>query len=234
MKRNVLLRTCLKTLGYYSFVLRAASKGASKRLNVAKLRFAFLTVLSLRPTNIHNANIFYPRSTRGVGLVEVVVGIGILTIVFVGFFGVLQLGTRLATDNKARTGALALALERMEFLRSLAYEDVGTLDGGDANNGHGNEPDGEDEGNPGHGGGLGNNYKLFSTHYEYITLNGVDYTRRTLIAYIDDEGDGTSGQDENHKRDDYKVVRVRVTWESPNGQREVKIVSNVTPLGIEE
>jgi len=171
---------------------------------------------------------------RGVGLIEVVVGTALLTIVFVGFFGVLQLGTRLATDNKARTGALSLALERMEFLRSLDYDDIGTLDGGDTNNGHGNEPDGEDEGNPGHGGGLGSEYDLFSTHYEYITLNGIDYTRRTLIAFIDEPADGTSGHDENHKTDDYKVIRVRVTWNGPIGQREVKIVSNATPLGIEE
>jgi len=172
---------------------------------------------------------------RGIGLIEVVVGVSLLTIVFVGFFGVLQLGTRLATSNKARTGALSLALERMEFVRSLAYEDVGTIDGGDANNGHGNDPDGVDGGNPGQGNsGLGDDLKLFSTHYEYITLNGVNYTRRTLVVYIDEEADGTGGQDENHKKDDYKIVKVQVLWDGHNGQREVTIVSNVTPLGVEE
>ena len=133
--------------------------------------------------------IHYSLPQRGIGLIEVVVGTAILVLVFVGFFGVLQLGTRLATDSKARTGALSLALERMELMRSLAYKDIGTLDEGDANNGHGNDPDGYDEGNPGQGNnnGLGDDYKLFSTHFEYITLNGIDYTRRTLIVYIDEE-----------------------------------------------
>lgn len=171
---------------------------------------------------------------RGAGLVEVVVGTALLTIVFVGLYGVLQLGTRLATENKARTGALALALERVELLRSLSYDDIGTFDGGDANNGHGNEPDGYDESNPGHGGGLGDDFELFSTHYESITLNGIDYTRITLVTFIDDEADGTGGGDDNHKKDDYKVIRVRVVWTGPNGEREVKIVTNAAPPAIEE
>ncbi|PCI29933.1 hypothetical protein COB52_02040 [Candidatus Kaiserbacteria bacterium] len=173
-------------------------------------------------------------SQRGIGLIEVVVGTALLTTIFVGFFGVLQLGTRLATSNKARTGALSLAVERMEFVRSLEYNDIGTTDSGDGNNGHGNEPDGYDIGNPGHGGGVTSDYDLFSTHFETITLNGIEYTRRTLVAFIDDEADGTSGQDENHKRDDYKVIKVHVLWIGPTGEREVTIVSNATALEIED
>jgi len=169
---------------------------------------------------------------RGVGIVEVVVSIGFLLTVFVGFFGVLQLSTRLATDSKAKTTALSLAVERMEFIHSLAYGDIGTLEGGDQNNGHGNEPDGEDDGNPGHGSGVGDDFELFSTHVEYITLNGVDYIRRTLVAHIDDEADGTSGHDDDHEQDDYKVIKVRVRWDGKNGQREVVLVSSAAPVDL--
>lgn len=172
--------------------------------------------------------------TRGASLLEALLASAILALVIVGFMGVLQLGTRLSTDTKAYLGATALAQERMEFLRSLPYDDVGTLDGGDQNNGHGNDPDGDDEGNPGHGGGLNDGYELFSTYVEYITLNAVEYQRRTLIAYIDDEADGTGGHDDNHIKDDYKVVKVRVRWDGVHGTREVSLVSNIVPPQIEQ
>jgi type II secretory pathway pseudopilin PulG len=172
------------------------------------------------------------RSRRGVTLIDSIVGVAILAIVFVGFLGVLMLGTRLATDNKAHTGALSLALERMEFMRSLAYADIGSLDGGDQNNGHGNEENGYDEGNPGHSEGLGANYELFSTYYETIYLNDIEYIRRTMIAFIDDEADGTSGHDDDHETDDYKVIRVSVSWEGHNGSRAVVLVSNAAPPSL--
>ena len=181
-------------------------------------------------------NTLYPprwRSQRGAGLLEVVVGVALTTVVFVGFFGVLQLGTRLASDSKARTTALALANERVEFLRSLVYDDIGTLEGGDQNNGHGNDPDDYDEGNPGHGGSLGDDFDLFSTYYETITLNGVEYTRRSLVTFIDDASDGQSGHDEDHERDDYKVIKVSVWWDSRGEQQEVSLVTNAAPPVIE-
>lgn len=167
--------------------------------------------------------------SRGAGLVEVVVATALLVIVFTAFFGVLILGTRLATESKTKTTALALATERMEFLRSLSYDDIGTLEGGDQNNGHGNDPDGYDEGNPGKGGSLEDGYDLFSTYYESITLNGVDYTRRTLVTFKEDPSDGLSGQDEDHVQDDYKVIKVSVWWDIRDEQREVSIVSNAAP-----
>lgn len=169
---------------------------------------------------------------KGSSLLDVIVGTAIFLTVFVGLLGVLQLGTKLATSSKARTTALALVNERMEFIRSLAYEDIGTLEGGDQNNGHGNDPDGFDEGNPGHGGSLGEEFELFSTHYEYITLNGFDYTRRTLVTFMADDSDGLSGHDEDHVQDDYKVIKVSVWWDAQGRQYEVSLVSNAAPPTI--
>lgn len=143
----------------------------------------------------------------GSTLLDVVVGTAILLTVFVGFFGVLQLGTRLATDNKSRTGALALALERIEFIRSLDYASVGTS-GGDPL------------------GTLAQN--------EAIVLNGISYNRRTHIVWIDDPKDGTGGSDSNGVTNDYKRVKIEVTWQGQTGQRSSSIVSDVTPPGIEQ
>lgn len=146
--------------------------------------------------------------TRGVGLLEMVVGVALLTTIFVGLFGVLQLGTRLATDSKARTGALALAQERIEYVRSLQYDDIGTVGG---------DPSGS-----------------LATS-ENITLNSINYTRRTLIIYIDDPKDGSGGADSNGITDDYKRVKVDVSWTGPKGrERNTFIVTDVAPPGIEE
>lgn len=144
---------------------------------------------------------------RGAGLLEIIVGVSLLTTVFVGMFGVLQLGTRLATDNKSRTGALALANERIEYIRSLDYDDIGTVGG---------DPSG-----------------LLVVSVP-ITLNNIAYTQRTYIVYVDDAKDGTGGSDSNGVTDDYKRVKVEVSWVGPkDNTREVELVTDIASLEIE-
>lgn len=146
-------------------------------------------------------------SKRGIGLIEVVVGVALFTTIFVALFGVLQLGTRLAANNKARTGAVALAIERMEYIRSLEYDEVGTIGG---------DPVG------------------FLATSEDVSINNVPYTRETYIVYIDDPKDGVGASDTNAITDDYKRVKVSVSWENKNGTRTSTIVTDITPEGVEE
>tara|TARA_B100000745_G_scaffold300372_1_gene254065 strand:+ start:4543 stop:5001 length:459 start_codon:yes stop_codon:yes gene_type:complete len=146
-------------------------------------------------------------SSQGSGLIEVVVASALLLTVFVGLFTVLQLSTKLATDNKAHTGATALAVERMEYIRSLDYSVVGVVGG---------DPQGV----------------LEAT--ENITLNTVAYTRDTTIVYVDDEKDGLGGSDVNGISNDYKRVKVEVSWQSPSGTRSSTIVSDIAGLQIEQ
>ncbi len=147
------------------------------------------------------------RYVRGVGLLEMVVGVALLTTIFVGLFGLLQLGTRLATDSKTRTSALALAQERVEYIRSLPYNSIGTVGG---------NPSGS----------------LATT--ETITLNNTTYTRTTYIVYIDDPKDGSGAADSNGKPNDYKRIKVTVSWTGPRGIiRDTYIITDITPLGIE-
>ncbi len=145
--------------------------------------------------------------TRGIGLIEVVVATALLTIVFVGFFGVLQLSTRLATDSKSRTSALSLSLERMEYIRSLDYSSVGTVGGNPSGN---------------------------LAVSESITMNGISYTRRTYIVYIDDPKDGTGGADSNGVTNYYKRVKIETSWQGPKITRKSSLVSDVVPLLIEQ
>ncbi len=137
---------------------------------------------------------------------EVIAGIAIMTTVFWSVFGVLRLSIEVIFNNKAKVGALALANEQVEFLRSLAYDDVGTV-GGIPN---GNIP-----------------------QNETITLNSIDYNRRTFIQYVDDPKDGEGGSDENSITADYKRAKVEISWINRGENQSVFLVTNIVPKGME-
>lgn len=143
---------------------------------------------------------------RGFSLIETLVGVALVLIVFVGIFGVFQLAIKLVNKSKAKVGALALANERLEFIRNLPYGSVGTLGGIPP----GNIP-----------------------QTETISLNDINYTRRTVIQYIDDQKDGLDTADENGITADYKVAKVEVTWQANYSVTPVFLTTNIVSKGIE-
>jgi hypothetical protein len=145
-------------------------------------------------------------NNKALSLVEAIVGISLVLLVFLGIFGVLRLGIRIVAVSKARVGAVALANELMETIRNMDYDDVGTEGGIPP----GNIP-----------------------QEETIVLNGIEYTRRTLILYVDDPADGEGSADENGIVADYKKARVEVSWQSRNPVEPVVLVSSIMPKGIE-
>lgn len=146
------------------------------------------------------------RTTQsGSGYIDVIVGIGLMTLVFLGIFGVIQLSVQVIGNNKAKVGAIALAVEQMEYLRSLPYNDVAVLGGVPAGT-------------------------IASSTTE--TINNITYTRRTSIRYIDDPADGLdSGSDTIPT--DYKVAKVTVEWQLRDDPKSVTLVSNIVPKGLE-
>jgi hypothetical protein len=139
-------------------------------------------------------------------MIDVIVGVAIFVIVFVGIFGIFKLSIELVASSKAKTGALALANEQMEFLRSLPYDAVGTLGGIPS----GNIP-----------------------QEETIILNKSAYKRRTFVQYIDDPKDGLGGGDENSITADYKIAKIELKWFIKGAERKFSLVSNIVPKGIE-
>lgn len=144
---------------------------------------------------------------RGATLLDTLIGIALMLLVFVGITAVFRLSVDVVTNNKARTGALALAQERMEYIRALSYSDIGTSGG---------IPSGDLE------------------QEEEVSLNGVSYTRKTLVRYIDDPKDGEGIADENDITADSKEVKVTVSWEVKSGTRSTALTSRVSPPGIEQ
>jgi hypothetical protein len=140
---------------------------------------------------------------RGVTLIDTIVGTALLIIVFTGTVAALRLSLDVIINNRARAGAIALADERIEYIRALPYASVGTVGG---------VPPGT------------------IAQSETVTLNQIQYTRRTYVAYEDDPTDGTGGSDSDGTLD-YKAVKVDVSWNSRTGVRHVLLVTRLsTPV----
>ena len=143
---------------------------------------------------------------KGVMLLDVLIGTALMLLVFVGIASVFQLSIDVITNNRARAGAIALLNERMEYLRSLSYTQIGVIGGIPA----GNVP-----------------------QEEVVSLGDLSYTRRTMVLYSDDAADGLGGADQNSIIADYKTIRVEVIWLSRQGERSITLVGRVSPFGIE-
>lgn len=145
-------------------------------------------------------------ASRGVTLIDTLVGSALMLIIFLGIAGAVQLSIDVVSNNKARAGALALASERIEYLRSIPYTALGTTGG---------VPSGS----------------LDQT--EELTINGIDFTRRTIIQYADDPSD-SSGASDLTGAADYKAVTIEVAWRAENGDRSISLVSRFEPsTGLE-
>lgn len=143
---------------------------------------------------------------KGFGLIETIITIAILLIVVVGIVGVLQMNIRIAGRTSARVGAVSLVNKRMETLRNLSYEEIGTA------------------------GGIPSGTILPE---ENVNLNNMDYTLKTFIQYVDDPGDGIGIDDENGITTDYKRARIEVSWLGRYAGVPVIAVSDFVPKGIE-
>lgn len=138
---------------------------------------------------------------RGFTLIDTLVGTSLMLIVFMGIAAAFQLSIDVVMSNKARAGAIALADERMEYIRSLPYTSIGTSGG---------VPSGS------------------IAQTESLSFNGISYIRRTLVQYGDDPKDGSGAADATGIAD-YKSVKVDVSWSSRTGPRDVYVVSRFEP-----
>ena len=142
------------------------------------------------------------HTQRGVTLMDTLVGTALMLVIFLGIAAVFQLSVDVVTNNKARGSAIALSNERMEYMRSITYASLGTSGG---------IPSGS------------------IAQSESVVLNGITFTRRTVVAYGDDPKDGTGALDSNGITADYKAGKVDVAWNSRNGVRHITLVSRFEP-----
>lgn len=127
-----------------------------------------------------------------------------MTIIFVGFFTAYQLAMKVVSQSRARITALAIANEKIEEIRNLSYENVGTIDG---------YPSG------------------ILPASETVVRNGVEYTVATQVDYrincydgVDAIGSDCPGEPNSDGAcpsspcpiddcpNDYKIITLTVSW----------------------
>jgi hypothetical protein len=139
-------------------------------------------------------------------LIDTLAGIALFVLVFTSLFAGARLAIGVIANNKAKTGALAVLNQKMEEIKSTAYDSLGTV-----------------------GGIPAGTFAQNST----TTLNATEYSVRTLIMYVDLPQDGTGGSDSNGLTADAKQIKVEVGWYDRDVPRVLSMVTTLTPRGIE-
>ena len=143
---------------------------------------------------------------KGFSLVEVLIVMFIAAVAFTSFYTVATFGTKYIIESKNRLAAVAFLNERMEIVRNLEYNDVGIEGSIDVDGILPQETD--------------------------AIANGRSYHISNSVAYIDDPLDGVWPADTI--QNDYKIVRVVVSWNDSNGQlQSVSSSSRFVPPGLE-
>ena len=137
---------------------------------------------------------------------EVIIVIGVSTLVFAGLFASFEFSLKLIAHSRSKMTALSLATDRMEYIRSLPYNSVGTVAG---------IPSGAIPQN------------------RVVSLNGIDFDERVLIEYVDDPADGVGGADSNLILADYKSLKVEYSWTSYGVPSSFSLISTIVPRSIE-
>ena len=155
----------------------------------------------------NNIKLNYKLESHGFTILEVVFVLVILSLSTLTIFSLFNLTLKMTWENKARIGATQLANKKLEIARNLPYDDVGTV-GGIVS---GNIPE-----------------------TEIVTLNNIDYTVYTNVVYVDDPFDGTFESDPiDNLTNDYKMVSVKVSWDSEFSTSPVEFYTNIAPKGVE-
>jgi len=146
------------------------------------------------------------QTQLGFSLVEILIVSAIMLVVFGGLLISFRYSLELISHSRAKLTALTLANDGMEYIRSLSYNAVGTVSG---------IPSG------------------LIPQVSTTSLNGIVFTKRVLVEYIDDDGDGLGPADSNGITTDYKQAKVTLEWTLRGVTKEVFLVSNIIPRSIE-
>lgn len=157
------------------------------------------------------------RERHGFTLIEALVLLFIFATITVTFYAVFSTGTQQIIETKNRLGAIAVANEKMEIVRNLDYDAIGTkklVSGGTYSYGI---PGGE------------------IVEDESIAVNTRTFSVHTFVQYMDDPFDGkvTGTTPTDLIPNDYKRVKIEVSWGAGGDSQTVALVSTFVPKGME-
>ena len=147
---------------------------------------------------------------KGFTLIEGLVGAVIFLIVSLALFSLFSVVFDTIRNNKAKVTANSIALEELEVIRGMEFDNVATTTGW--------TPPGP------------------ILTERTLTRGGFNLTIQTDITFVDDPFDGTElGVPIDTFFCDYKKARVRVLWTNPltRNQEVVAMSTNIVPPGLE-
>jgi type II secretory pathway pseudopilin PulG len=146
---------------------------------------------------------------RGFTLVEVVIVSSLSVLIFAALFAAFQYSLQLINVSRAKLSAVSVANSRMEYFRSLPYDEVGTIMGI-----------------------VPGTIPQNST----TSLNGIEFAERVLVDWVDDPADGqltATSVDSNAISSDYKQIKLEYSWLLGGAPGKITMVSNIVPRSIE-
>jgi len=138
--------------------------------------------------------------------IQIIIAVGVFAILSHALITLLLTTYELTSFTRARTTAKALAQERIELIRNLPFDNVGT---------QGGIPAGD----------------LPQT--EQRLVNGLPYTIKTSVVYVDDPFDDVAPAD--LLPNDYKRARVEISWPgiARSANNPVTFVTDISPRSVE-
>jgi len=147
------------------------------------------------------------KASKGFTLIEALVFLFIFVVTTVSFYSTFTLGINYILETKMRLAAIGLANEKMEIVRSLEYETIGTQGSVDVPG----DIDPEED----------------------VTKAGRSFHVLTQVGYKDDEFDGLISDGTDARPNDYKHVRITVSWAEATPQKSVSMTAIFAAPGIE-
>lgn len=144
---------------------------------------------------------------KGITIIETLIALFIFSVITLSFYSVFTVGSKYILSSKNKIIAIALANERMEFLRNLPYDQVAIV------------------------GGLPNGS---IDPEENVSVEGKTFRVITDVRYYDDPDDGIFGGSPNDSvSNDYKIAKIMVLWGQETESEKATLSSRFVPPGVE-
>ncbi len=147
----------------------------------------------------------FSKNGAGFTFIEVLVGIFLTLVVFLGIFGAYQLGLKVIIQSRNKIVATAIASGEIEKIRNLPYGSVGIVNGFPAGS-------------------------LLPS--SIVSQNNVSYTIDRTIDYVVSAIDGVAFPDDDCPND-YKKAEITVSW-TGRYSGKVKLTTDVSPSSLAE
>ncbi len=143
----------------------------------------------------------------GFTLIEVIVAIGVFTIILAGVYGSYNALVKATRGAREQTVLSSLSSQYLEVVRNMPYDNIGTQNG-----------------NP-------NGVLADATSPVVTTIEGQVYHMYYEVTYIDDPADGTILAGTDTAPNDYKQVKLAIKKLSTN--HITTFITSVSPQGLE-